>query len=210
MPEAERERDEERARDRERTNSGHPALLIPIRADNKQQSTIRPHTLNPKMVVFLGSLCRDKGLFLPVLPSPGLCRQPEIFIAQLLGALRLFVVSRGKPKRARRGSFWCRVQPSIHDSLSSIAERTVPLLLTTCTSSAIQSRTGHRSRRSVQMPSPLARGRARGGCKEEKESALGRRGVYKGQGCVTAWAAGWAARPCSSAIMFQLSHVNRI
>lgn len=141
MPEAERERDEERARDRERTNSGHPALLIPIRADNKQQSTIRPHTLNPKMVVFLGSLCRDNGLFLPILPSPGLCRHPEIFIAQLLGALRRFVAPRGKPKRARRGSFWCRMQPSIHDSLSSIAERTVPLLLTTCTSSAIQSRT---------------------------------------------------------------------
>ena len=58
MPEA--ERDEERARDRER--SGHPALLIPIRAQNKQPSTTCPHTLNPKTVASLGLLARDNAL----------------------------------------------------------------------------------------------------------------------------------------------------
>ena len=105
MPEAERERDEERARDRERTNSEHPALLIPIRAENKQQSTIRPHTLNPKTDVFLGSLCRDNGLFLPVLLSASLCRHPELLGAQLLGALRMFNGSGGKPKKGEEGKF---------------------------------------------------------------------------------------------------------
>ena len=88
MPEAERERDEERARGRERTNSEHPALLIPIRAENKQQSTIRPHTLNPKTDVFLGSLCRDNVLCLPFLPPAACSRRPQILSAQLLGALR--------------------------------------------------------------------------------------------------------------------------